>query len=48
MAALPLADSIAQSAISSRVRRQPRHHPVASSIRQIPVQGEGGARMGRS
>ena len=31
-----------QSRISSMVRRQPRHRPVASSIWQTLMQGEGG------
>ena len=34
-------DRRGQSAISSIVRRQPRHQPVFGSIRHTPVQGEG-------
>ena len=34
-----------QSAISSSVRLHPSHQLVTGSIRQIPVQGDGGSRM---
>jgi hypothetical protein len=33
-------ERVAQAEISSRLRRQPRHHPVAGSMAQIFVQGE--------
>ena len=36
---------MAQSAISARVRRHPRHQPVRESIRQTRVQGEAGRDM---
>ena len=37
------AEIIGQSAISRRLRLQPRHQPEASSIRQVPSQGLGGS-----
>jgi hypothetical protein len=36
---------VGQAAISDKARRQPAHVAVASSIRQMPVQGEGGSSM---
>ena len=41
-ACFSLTRSIAQSAISRKVRLQPSHQPVVDSIRQMPLQGLGG------
>jgi hypothetical protein len=47
MARLACGERPGQAAISSSVRRQPMQLPLASLIRQTPVQGDGTSRIGQ-